>query len=309
MALNIDYITYLVNIMDLGTFDEELFNRFIKTKALKEFINHENAMGRSTHVFDIKDELIRLLKYENYEDKYSFYILKRNISRLKKDIEYFSKKAEYIIQLALDRVYSVISKDIEVKTHIYLYAAGIDGGFTVKRRQIYINFLNYIGEMDEFIKVLSHELYHSREIPLKNKLKFRLHITSNRKAYAYGILGRIIEEGIACLVQHGPVLLKDDITGNLTRRSLFHTQYYFNRINKALLNIKHGKLKRSDINRINIYAIGYTIVTVVYREKGFLLDQWTVDLNFENIIKEYMNISKLKSNLPKIDEESILWIL
>jgi len=37
---------------------------------------------------------------------------------------------------------------------------------------------------------------------------------------AHKTISKILEEGIACLVQHGPYLILDDPTGILTKRSL-----------------------------------------------------------------------------------------
>lgn len=310
MALNIDYIIVLAELLDKDFFDEEIFNRFIITKGTKRFIEHENIMGRIVSIKDIEDELRRLIEYEGYKDKYDFYILKNNLDILKRDIHYLSNHGEKIVKLSLDRAYRIIPENMDVKTDIYLYAGGPDGGFTVNRKEVYINFLNYIGEREEFIKILSHELYHSRKISLGNKLKFNSQLIFKRNRYAYSLLGRIIEEGIACLIQHGPILIKDDRTGNLTRRNLSLSKVHFDKLNEMLLNIKLGRFHNVKFNSLNVYAIGYIIVTIIYGQSGsLLLDQWTVNLNFRVIIKEYMRLCKDNKAFPRIDDSAICWII
>jgi len=310
VALNLDFIITLYELLNRDFFDEKAFHRFIITKGAKGFIEHENAMGRNVDIIDLKDELIRLMEYESYEDRYSFYKLKKNIQGLKRDIYYLSSNGEKLVKLALDRIYRIISDDVEIKTDIYLYAGGSDGGFTVNRNEVYINYLNYIGEKEELIKILSHELYHSRKIKLWNKLKFGMKLLLKKSRYAYGLLGRIIEEGIACFIQHGPILTRDDKTGNLTRKNIALSRMHFDMLNETLLNIKYGKFSRVKLSSLNVYAIGYIIVSTVHNEEmSYLLNQWTVSLDLKNIIMEYMRISRSNKMLPEIKFEAIEWIL
>lgn len=310
MALNIDFIIALVDLLDRDYFDEEVFNRFILTKAAKRFIEHENIMGRNLDSKDIKEELNRLMTYDRYEDRYNFYILRNNLYTLKKDMDYFQSHGEKVVARALNRVYRIIPESMEITTDIYIYAGGPDGGFTVNRKEVYINILNYIGEREDFIKILSHELYHSRNIPLKSRVRFNSQLIFKRNRYAYGILGRIIEEGIASLIHHGSILFKDDITGNLTKRNLALSKRHFNLLNEMLLDIKHGNFHKIKLHSLNIYAIGYTIITAIYSHKGTpLLDQWSLNLNFRDIIKEYMKLSDINKELPQIDSNAISWII
>ena len=310
MALNIDFVTALVKLLDKNYFNEKTFNIFISTKAAKAFIEHENIMGRRVSIRDIREELKRLFKYQYYEDRFNFYILKNNLESLKRDIDYIQNNGEEIVKDALNRIYKMVSENVEIKTNIYLYAGGPDGGFTVSRKEVYINILNFLGNREELIKLLSHELYHSRKIPLIYKARFNTQLVFARKRYAYGILARIIEEGIACLIQHGPILFKDDVSGSLTRRNLSLSKSHFKMLNETLENIKFGNFHKVKINSLNIYAIGYTIAVTIYNHKGTnLLDQWTLTLNFKNIIKEYMELCKSNKGLPKIDGGAINWIL
>ena len=310
MALNIDSIIALVKLLDKDFFEEESFNKFISTKATKAFIEHENIMGRTASLKNIREEFIRLMEYDYYEDKFDFYILKNNLAILKRDLDYFQTYKEEIVEEALNRVYKIVREDMEIKTNIYIYAGGPDGGFTVSRKEVYINVLSFFGSRENLIKLLSHELYHSRKIPLIYRLIFNSQLVFKRKRYAYGILARIIEEGIACLIQHGPILFKDDVSGTLTRRNLSLSKSHFKNLNEILKNIKLGNLQKVKLNTLNIYALGYTIAVAIYNHKGSrLLDQWTVNLNLKNIIREYIKLCKTIRSLPHIDEEVINWLI
>lgn len=310
MALNIDYIIILGKIFDKNTFDEELFDEFINTAGVRGFIEHENIMGRKVDHIDIEDELRKAVKNNNYKDKYEFYRIKRNLKQLKKDIEFFKDINGLAVKLALERVYRIIPEEIKIKNNIYLYVGGVDGGFTVNRKDIFINYVNYIGQKKEFIKILSHELYHSRDITLINKIKLSIKNMSSEKRYLYGILGKAIEEGIACLIQHGAILEKDDLTGNLTRRNLFLTNEQFDILNDILMDIKFGKYSNKKINELNTYSIGYIIVSTVYNEKGpSILNDWTINLEFRRIIKAYIELCNRNKNLPSFKYEAIEWII
>lgn len=310
MSLDIDFLVILAEILKKNFFDKELFNAFIETKGAKGFIDHENTMGRKIDKLDIKEEIIKLIEQDDYEDRFHFYIIKKDVHKLLEDIDYLRRNKELIIHKALERVYEIVPEDIKIRTDICLYAGGIDGGFTLNRNQVFINYGKYIGEKEEFVKILSHELYHSREIPLRYRAKVFLRFMSKKKRHAYGILGKIIEEGIACLIQHGAILNKDDITGNLTRRNLAHSKKQFEILNEILLDIKQGIPYRAKVNKLNVYSIGYLIVTTVYNDMGvLLLDNWTMGLDFRNIIKKYNEICMEKRFPCHLNHEAIGWII
>lgn len=309
MAIDIEFLVVIVEILRKDTFDARLFQRFIDTRGAKAFIEHENSMGRKISIADIQNEISKILEREDYKDKFEFYKIKRNIHQLMEDIEYLKKNKALIIEKALEKVYKIVPEEIKVNTEICLYMGGTDGGFTLNRNCVFINYGKYIGNREEFVKILSHELYHSRVIPLRYKIMFLLKSLSNKKRYAYSILGRIIEEGVACLIQHGAILSKDDLTGNLTKKNLSHSKKQFDLLNRILLDIMCGKFDRKYLKKINVYSIGYLIVTTVYNEVGVLpLDSWTMNLDFRGVIMTYNRICTEK-NLPcSFYAEVIEWL-
>src|SRR5699024_3099921 len=105
-------------------------------------------------------------------------------------------------------------------------------------------------------------------------------------------------EGIACLIQHGVNLTKDDPIGTLTRRKLVLSQEAFYSLDKALLSIKNGNPNYKLIASLDVYVLGYKIVKILYEDKGpYILDEWTINYNYKKLIKEYVYICN-KKDIP-----------
>lgn len=298
MTINIESIVSLANILKQDTFDEKEFRRYIKGRGTKGFLNHEKNINSKTSTRKTKEELKTVVSNKAYKDEYNFYLIKENIEKLNKDIVYLEENEEYILGQVFKEVYKVVPKEMKVKSNIYLYGGGVDGGFTFNRDKIFINYGKYIGTREELIKILSHEVYHSRNISIKDRLAFSLSIVFSPNPIIPEIIGKIIEEGIALLIQHGGNLEKDDPTGTLTRRKLMFIKDEFDLLNHVLLDAKNGMSSYKKIRNLDIYVLGYYIVTTIYNKKGiFILDDWTVNLKSENIIKEYIQICK-DNNMP-----------
>lgn len=296
MIINIDSIVSLANILKQDTFDEKEFRKYIKGRGTKGFLNHEKNINSETNIRKIKKELKPVVLNETYKDKYNFYLIKENIESLNRDIIYLEENEEYIIGKVFKEVYKIVPKEMKVKSNIYLYGGGVDGGFTINRDKIFINYGKYIGLTEELIKILSHEVYHSRNISIKNRLVFSLSTLFSPNPIIPEIIGKIIEEGIALLVQHGEGIEKDDPTGTLTKRKLMFIKEEFDLLNNILLDAKNGISSYKKVRDLDIYVLGYYIVTTIYSTKGvFILDDWTVDLKYKNIIKEYIEICNDKN--------------
>lgn len=310
MIINTESVELLIKILEKDFLDEYLYDTFIRTKGVKGFLNHQNTLGQRGVEAYIKEELKRVVEDESYEDLYEFYKLKNSLKQLKLDIQYINENSHQIIQRALKKVYKIVPKDMPIRSNIYLYCGGIDGGFTINRNNIFINYGKYLGEKEEFIKILSHEMYHSRKLPIENRILLLFRLISRENRLLFEIIGKIIEKGIACLVQHGPKLEKDDLTGNLTKRSLLLARDEFELMNNIITDIKSGKTNNLNRKHLNIYVIGYMIVSYVYREKGvFILDDWTVNLNFKRIIKEYIELCSREEISSGFNNGVLEWII
>lgn len=296
MKFNIESIVVLEKLLKQNTFDEKEFNRFVRTKGIKGFLEHERSMNKYTSINDVRKEIKRITKSKEYKDRYGFHKIKDNILQLSEDIQYIKEKEKFIIDEAIEAVYKIVPRDMSIDTNIYLYVGGDDGGFTVNRNRIYINYGKYIGNVDEFIKIISHELYHSRNIQLRDRFIFLLETLLSPNGITHEIMSKIIEEGIACLVQHGPILKADDPTGTLTQRGLLLLKGEFELLNQIILKGQDGIQNKKSMERLNIYIIGYHIITTVYNGEGVLiLDDWTRKLKYRRIIETYIEICNRNS--------------
>lgn len=288
MKLNIDSLLAIKDFLQKDYFYEKDYKRLIKTKGMKGFLEYENTLGRD---INIKEELEKLVYIKDYKDKYGFYIAKKRLRELEDDIDYIKRYESYILAEAIKNVYKIIPNDMKINCKIYLFIGGNDGGFTVNRNKIYINYGKYINNMEEFIKVLSHELYHSRDISLRIRLLSLFKMLCSNNGRTYQIIGKIMEEGMASLTQHGAILKNNDPAGTLNSRDLLLIKYEFELLNKILLDIKNKNSYYKGLKQINLYAIGYYIVSTIYNTEGVLiLDNWTVELKYEDIIKKYSEI-------------------
>lgn len=309
VGINTDSIELLIKIFKKDKLDENLYKAFMGTKGVREFLSHEKIMGRPVSIRDFKGEIKRAVENSDYEDGYGFYVFKNNLGRIEEDIKDIKRSVNPIIKEAKRKVYKVVPKSMPISTDIKLYWGGMDGGFTLKRREIYINYRRYFGNREEFIKILSHEMYHARKISIKNRGKFLLGTILKENRLLYKTVGRIVEEGLALIVQHGPDLKKDDITETLTKSNLVLVREEFNILNDVLWDIKAGE-GSVKVKYLNIYVIGYFIISLIYKERGIgSLNYWTVDLNYRRIIKEYVEICNKKGISPNIEGAIIRWIL
>lgn len=307
MKIKIEGIKLLLEIIEDNSISYNRLVEFTKTKAMKVFIEHERSFDRDISRTMIIKELIELKKKEEYKDKYGFYILKENLSILKDNLLYIEENCDKIISGALENVFKIVPRDIKIQRNIYLYAGGIDGGFTVYRKDIFINYINYFNNLEEFIKVISHELFHCRNISLSNKFK-NLFLDNLNSKYIYEILGKILEEGIACLIQHGEVIEKDDPVGTLTKEKIKLIDKKFEELNSVLLKIKEGNI--DGLGSVDIYSIGYYMVSSLYKFYGKeAILPWVEMYDYKKPIKSYIKASREIRGESGFNVEIEKWLL
>ena len=309
MAIITEGVELIIELLDSTYFDEKKFKKYMYSKVGKIFLNHERELRRNTSPQIIKNEMKRVINNPKYKDSYDFYKLKENLISVKEELEYIKSNEEAIISSVLEQVYKYIPRWVEIRPDITLYAGGIDGGFATFTKDVYINYIKYIGNLNEFKKVLAHEFYHARKVPINKKIElfFKMNFYNGRAKY--DSLGRIFEEGIACLIQHGVNLNVDDPVGTLTNRDLTLKKEHFEVLNEALHSIKHGNPNYNVICKINVYVIGYIISKFIYENEGSIsLDKWTVDFNYEVLIQKYIEICKESGIASGFDRELEKWL-
>lgn len=300
----------IIDFLKESSFDEKKFIKYIYSPQMKIFLKHEKRLNRYTDKEIVEEELKKVFSNKKYEDAYGFSTLKKNIFQLEKDIEYIKENEKKITERACKEVYKYLPKELEINPDIILYIGGLDGGFATFTKDVYINIGRYIGKLKEFEKVLAHEFYHARRISVKRKLSLFFKINFYPEKGMYSTLGRILEEGIACLVQHGTNFKIDDPIGTLTNRDMFLSKEHFKILNESMISIKNGDPDYGKIYRINVYVLGYIISKTIY-ENGdkSILDEWTVNFNYIKPIRRYIEICKKNKRHSGFYREIEDWLL
>ena len=309
MAIITEGVELIIELLDSTYFDEKKFKKYMYSKVGKIFLNHERELRRNTSPQIIKNEMKRVINNPKYKDSYDFYKLKENLISVKEELEYIQLNEETIISSVLEQVYKFIPRWVEIRPDITLYAGGIDGGFATFTKDVYINYIKYIGNLNEFKKVLAHEFYHARKVPINKKIElfFKMNFYNGRAKY--DSLGRIFEEGIACLIQHGVNLNVDDPVGTLTKRDIILKKEHFAVLNHALYSIKKGTPDYNLINKINIYTLGYIVSKTIYEQNSSIsLDEWTINFNYKALIKRYIEICKQNGITSGFDRDIEKWL-
>jgi hypothetical protein len=302
---------FLISLYKNNYFDEKKYKEWINTHEMKEFLRHERALNRNTSKSILKREILKVLKDSSYEDMYGYFRIKRNIEQIEKDYNYINDNWEIIVNNALKRLYSIIPEWVEINPQIFLLAGGVDGGFCIFGKRIYINLIKYIGKIEEFEKVISHEMYHIRKNPFRRKKSWIKNMYFYPEKYLYELFGRILEEGIACLIQHEANFIADDPAGTLTKENMNFAEEEFKKLNEMLIFVKKGKPQYFSFQRLNAYVIGYKIAKFLYEKDGlFILNKWTLDYNYKEPIKKYIEVcreSNVNSGFTRNVEEWILY--
>lgn len=307
VKINIDAVKFLKEVLE-GDISYGKLRKLTRAKAMKKYIEYERTINKGIDEFKLMEEIIKLKIYEGYKDRFELHILKDNLPFFVKELENIKQEEREIIQKALKKVYEIIPEHVEIHPKIYLYAGGIDGGFTLNRKEIYINYIKYLSNSEELIKIISHELFHSRKI--HPKIKFIRYFKLNTKdIYLYELFGKIFEEGIALLIQHGPVLKKDDPVGSLTKGKLSLVDKEFENLNNLLWRIKGGA-KYIDIKTVDYYILGYFMVSFLYDFYGKeILLPWILELDYIPLLKSFIKGVKKKENTVMFSEEIENWMM
>ena len=302
-------VELVIELLDSTYFDENKFKRYIYSKVGKIFFSHERELRRRTSPRIVELEIKKVINNPKYRDSYGFYILKENIELVKKDLEYIKSNEVDIISQVLEQIYRYVPMWVEINPNITLYVGGVDGGFATFTKDVYINYIKYIGNIEEFKKVLAHEFYHARLVPISKKIKLFLKKSFYINRAKYDSLGRIFEEGIACLIEHGVNFETDDPVGTLTNRDILLKKEHFEVLNEALFSIKQNNPDYNLIYKINVYVIGYIISKMIYENEGSVfLNQWTVNFNYEILIQKYIEICKETGIASGFDRDIEKWL-
>lgn len=308
MLINYDALDQFNLILNKNIVYESSMITFLNTQAMRSFIDHENSYHRYVN----KDKLLKIIKemkVHNKIDEYGFYKLNSNKKIYKDVLDYIKINEKEILNQALGKVYTIVPQHILLNYNVNFYIGGNDGGFTINRKDIYINYLQYYENMEELVKVLSHEIFHCRPNVQQNKIKdiFNKNI---EEVYLFQVLGRILEEGLATFIQHGEELLIDDPVKTLTQEKLNNIDLTFNELNTILLGVKNRNSRLIKDRFIDIYPLGYYIVCRLNESNKIdTCFSWIERYEFKEPIKTYISICKSTHTKSGFTEEIEDWLL
>ena len=308
MLINYEALDRFSMILDRQIVYESSIISFINTKPIRSFIEHENSFHRYLNREKLL-KTIKEMKVYNKIDEYGFYKLNNNKKTYKESLKYIKLNENEILNKSIEKVYSIVPKHILMEYNINFYLGGNDGGFTINRKDIYINYLQYYENMEELIKVLSHEIFHCRPNVQQNKFKdiFNKNID---EVYLFQVLGRILEEGLATFIQHGEKLLIDDPVNTLTKEKLKDIDLKFYELNNILLGLKSRNTRLLKDKFIDVYPLGYHIICRLHKydkiESSF---SWIERYQYKETIKAYITISRENKIPSGFTEEIETWLL
>lgn len=202
MNINTDLLEMQCELLNSNELNIELFDKFVSHSAFKTFISHEKMLKRNTTIESVKSEFDSLIKNESNE----FYLKLDKYKKEQKELliisnEITNGKDAYISKIT-ERISKYTKCKIPNETTIYLYALGNDGGFCLHSGELFINLLC---SNDDLINIISHELYHGREIETEEEFKLRIKyngLTVEDDKDGEFLLSQFAEEGIATLIQY-----------------------------------------------------------------------------------------------------------
>lgn len=192
-------------------FSEEKFRNMMKVPAMTAFLEHEKMLNRTTDASMIHNAFFHAGEQGGEG------LFPKNIRGILHElcsvVELVFREQKKIEALILKRISKFSDCKIAEGNTVYFYALGKDGGFSPNEGTLYINLL--YGE-DNWMNVLSHEMYHARELSedCEKKRIGYLQLTEETDEAGDMLLSELAEEGIATLIQQegGGIPEKRDVS-------------------------------------------------------------------------------------------------
>lgn len=268
MDINTDFLEMQCELLNSNELNIDLFDKFISHTAFKTFMLHEGMLKRNTTIESIKSEFKSLIEKESNE----FSLKLDKYKKVQKDLmdisnEIINDKDAYISKI-IERISKYTKCTIPDETTIYLYALGNDGGFCLQGGELFINLLR---SKDDLINILSHELYHGREIETEEEFKLRVKYNSlNVENDENGelLLSQFAEEGIATLIQYDG---NYDVSLGEVKVSLEE----INSWNSLTLDERKTLLNKYISGEMR-YKVAYSLANEVYKKGGLqAIESWS----------------------------------
>lgn len=268
MLINTDLLKLQCELLLSNEFDEKLFNSLVELSPFKTYLIHEEMLKRDTSIDSIRNEFKNMIKSPGFISILRMNECKSKAKELLEFSNYLIGNKEDYINAIKDRISRYTSCSIPDDTIIYLFALGNDGGFCLQGGELFINILR---SKDDLSNILSHELYHGRDIETEETFNLRMKynsLTVENDTEGDFLLSQFAEEGIATIIQYDG---EYDVSFEEVKEHLLKiTQWKFLSIEerKELLSkYMSGEMR---------YKIAYTLANEVYKNGGIeKLEQWS----------------------------------
>lgn len=312
MKINYDGLNILLKLLSQESFDEELYNEFVNTNDFKDFIEHENNLGRKTTKESVKENLIQTMNgIVKSENVYGFdYVFKyRNeINKKINELEFNNQKFH---ELILNRLSRYVDLDLfNNNFSINLYGGGFDYGFSEKENICYINIALLADKLEFLDDIVAHEYYHSRIRSLSIA-----DYDFSKENYFKTLLYHILEEGIATLIQF-EYEKKYDGFAFIDKERFDNIDTYMKNLDLCIRECELNNNYTKEVvleyfqDSIPNYIVGYKIGQIIFKYKGKDgLKIWNRDCDYLNTLKSYINICRnegINSGFSNVVEDYIL---
>lgn len=301
MNINIEMIQLLYDIFSSDKYNDELCDKLLSSKQVKDMIVHDIELGRDTTIEIIKNSIINTLNGINNDiDCYFFNNIKSNLTQVVSILKYINDNKNHFYETVCTRIERYVPKHCLNGCTYYIYC-GYDYGFCQSPSEVYINITKLFTELDSLEDILTHEFYHARKRNIDMNELFTMNFS--KETYLDTFLIYFLEEGIATLVQL-EYEQKTYESGVLKKEHFDSKSKYMNLLSDCIteISINNNYSERLIFNFLNgfssIYIIGYWIGQVLYKHGGKdYLNIWTLDHNHKKCIKLFIE-SLRKDAIP-----------
>lgn len=267
MVIDASLLKAQCDVLQHNAFSEETFENMMRHPAMTAFLVHEKMLNRLTDENMIRNAMLTAGEQAGEG------LLPKNIREI---LPGFITVAEAVCHnreksetLVLERIARFSDCKIGQDNTVYLYALGKDGGFSPEEGVLYINLLY---SEDNWMNILSHEMYHARELSetcVEKRISY-LQLTEETDDIGDMLLSELAEEGIATLIQRegSGIPEKKDVSLFLERLKNWRTMRFSER----------ADLYRSLSLGPQRYAVAAYLankVLTTYGRQG--LESWSID--------------------------------
>lgn len=301
MNINTEMIEILHNIFSSDKYNDDLCDKLLSSKQIKDVIAHDKDLGRDTNIEIIKNSLVNTLNGNSNDiDCYFFNNIKSNLSQVTSIIKYINNNKNQLFEAVYKRIERYVPKQCLNECTYYIYC-GYDYGFCQSPSEVYINITKLFTELDGLEDILTHEFYHARKRNVDMNELFTMNFS--KEAYLDTLLIYFLEEGIATLVQL-EYEQKTYESGVLKKEHFHSKDKYMALLSDCIteISINNNYNENSIFTFLNglssIYVIGYWIGQVLYKHGGKdYLNIWTLHHNHKECIKLFIE-SLRKDAIP-----------